>query len=118
MEADQRHADIIIESMNVREAKGVTSPCEEQITCEDENNTIVLEETEGRKYRELVAQANYLAQDRCDIQLAVKISKGMCTPTKGVVKQTKTSWKISCQNAKSSLDVRVADRTGQSPRLF
>ena len=41
-----------------------------------------------RKYRELVARANYLAQDRIDIQYATKeVCRGMCNPTKGDLKK-------------------------------
>ena len=88
MEADQRHADIIIERLNLKEAKGVSSPCEEEKRWEDDENREALTDQEGRKYRELAARANYLAQDRCDIQYAVKeLCRGMCTPTKGDVKK-------------------------------
>ena len=40
-------------------------------------NRIVLEDKDGREYRELAASANDLVQDRCDIR------RGMCFPTKG-----------------------------------
>ena len=37
--------------------------------------------------RELAARANYLAQDRCDIQFAAKeICRGVCFPNRGDVK--------------------------------
>ena len=47
-----------------------------------------LEGAEASKYRALAARANYLAQDRPDIQFATKeICRGMCTPTKGDVRK-------------------------------
>ena len=47
-----------------------------------------LDDRDARKYRELAARANYLAQDRMDIQFATKeICRGMCNPTKGDLKK-------------------------------
>ena len=55
-----------------------------------EENKKVLEGEEAKQYRELAARANYLAQDRVDIQFATKeICRGMCTPTRGDVKRLK-----------------------------
>ena len=66
----------------------MSSPCEEEKRWEDDENREALTDQDGRKYRELAARANYLAQDRCDIQYAVKeLCRGMCTPTKGDVKK-------------------------------
>ena len=88
MEADQRHADILIEQMNLKNAKGVSSPGEDQKRWEEEENSVLLEGAEAKRYRELAARANYLAQDRIDIQFATKeICRGMCTPCKGDVKK-------------------------------
>ena len=79
---DQRLNDIVIESVHLKEAKGVTSPCEEEKTREDEENIIILEQKEGRKYRELSARPNYLAQDGCHIQVSVKeIRRCICSQT-------------------------------------
>ena len=88
MEADQRHADIMIEQLNLKEAKGVSSPGEEEKRWEEEDNRQLLEGAEARHYRELAARANYLAQDRIDIQFATKeICRGMCNPTRGDLKK-------------------------------
>ena len=47
-----------------------------------------MDDAESRKYRELAARANYLAQDRMDIQYATKEGcRGMCHPTKGDLKK-------------------------------
>ena len=88
MEADQRHADILIEQMNLKNAKGVSSPGEEEKRWEEEENSVLLEGAEAKRHRELAARAKYLAQDRIDIQFATKeICRGMCTPCKGDVKK-------------------------------
>ena len=48
----------------------------------------MLVDGEARRYRELAARANYLAQDRMDIQYATKeVCRGMCNPTKGDAKK-------------------------------
>ena len=88
MEADQRHADIIIDQLNLKAANGDKTPCEEEKAWELEDNSTILQEKDARKYRELAARANYLAQDRPDIQFATKeVFRGMFQPTKGDLKK-------------------------------
>ena len=72
--------------MNLKGANGVNSPGEDENWWELEENREKLEGAEARRYRELAARANYLAQDRIDIQYATKeVCRGMCDPTKGDV---------------------------------
>ena len=74
--------------MNLKKAKGVSSPGEEEKRWEEEENLQLLEGSEAKHYRELAARANYLAQDRVDIQFATKeICRGMCNPCKGDLKK-------------------------------
>ena len=88
LEADQRHADVIIDRMNLQGAKGVKTPCEEEKAWEQEENSDELEPRKAKTYREVAARANYLAQDRPDIQYATKeICRGMCRPTQGDLKK-------------------------------
>ena len=68
-EADQRHAEIIIGQMNLGdESRSVNTPGQKVADLEDEELT----PEESRMYRGMVARANYLGQDRSDIQYAVK----------------------------------------------
>ena len=61
-------------------ANGVSTPCEDE-KLSDENGEDFLSVGDSKVYGELAAQANYLAQDRCDIQIATKeICKCMCQP--------------------------------------
>lgn len=84
LEADQRHADIIVQKLNLVQAKGVQTPCEDDKVWQEEENAELLKEQDSRAFRELAARANYLAQDRPDIQYATKeICRGMCSPTRG-----------------------------------
>ena len=59
MKADYKHADITVKNLNLRRAKGVTSPCEEEKSWEDNDSRVM-------------PRANYLTQDPSDIQYAVK----------------------------------------------
>ena len=90
MEADQRHADILIEELNLREAKGVKSPGEEEKRWEEEENDVELDAADATVFRKVAARANYLGMDRVDIQQAVKeVCKGMAKPTVGDRKKLK-----------------------------
>ena len=71
-EADQRHAEIICEQLGLvsKEAQGVVTPGIKQDISEDTEPK--LDPEQATRYRALVARANYLAQDRPDIQYATK----------------------------------------------
>lgn len=87
-EADQRHAELIVRGMNLSEAKGVKCPSEDEKPWEEEENDERLAAKEAYAFRGLAARANYLAQDRADIQFAAKeICRGMAQPTRGHVKK-------------------------------
>ena len=83
-EADPRHAEVIIHSLRLTSANGAKAPGEDSRPIDDEENDALLTPVEGREYRAAAARANYLAQDRCDIQFAAKeVCRGMSAPTKG-----------------------------------
>ena len=87
-EADQRHAELIVEGMNLSEANSVKSPSEDEKPWEEEDNDTPIPQKEAYAFRRLAARANYLAQDRADIQYAAKeVCQGMAQPTKGHVKK-------------------------------
>ena len=48
MEADQNYADIIIESLNLKGAKALSSQCEGERRCEDENRTVLDDKTQPK----------------------------------------------------------------------
>ena len=79
LEADQRHAEIMIKDAGLKnDSKGVVTPG----VSGDEINNEGLEGERATKYRAAVARENYLSQDRSDIQYAVKeLSRGMSRPT-------------------------------------
>ncbi len=66
-EADPRHAEIIIEALDLTEAKPVSTPgSDDDSGVKGEERE--LEGTELTKYRAVAARCNYLSIDRPDIQ--------------------------------------------------
>ena len=84
-EADQRHADIVVEQLGLGEAKGVSTPGSK----DDVDKALLtpglpLQAQEATEYRALAARLNYLALDRSNIQYATKeVARHMVTPTEG-----------------------------------
>ena len=82
-EPDQRHADLIIQAMDLQEAKGVQTPYEEEKGFREEEEEAELKPRGASEFRAAAARANYLALDRPDIQYAVKeVCRGMAKPRK------------------------------------
>ena len=82
-EPDGRHVEILVRELNLTEAKGLSTPIEDEKSWEKEENEEKLSEKEHRGFRALASRANYLGQDRADIQYTVKeICRGMAAPTK------------------------------------
>ena len=89
-EPDQRHADIIVEAMGMKDAKGVATPTEDEKVWEEEANDEELDAEKATKFRKVGARANYLAADRPDIMYSVKeICRQMSRPTVGGWKRLK-----------------------------
>jgi hypothetical protein len=83
-EADQRHGEMIIKSLEMTNAKGVSTPGGDEQPWKEQEHAEKLGHHEGRQYRSLVARANYLSPDRPDIQYAVKeLCRSMSDPSRG-----------------------------------
>ena len=95
IEADPRHAQAIVEHLDLVGANGVVTPCEVQKEiiwterAQVHNKADILEQVEGeplsaeraRTYRGLAARLNYLAQDRPDLKFAaLRASRNMSCP--------------------------------------
>ena len=84
VEADPRHAEIIIEQLKLKDAKIVCTP-----GTKDEGNTTQdaeeeLDESQASQYRAITARCNYTSSDRLDIAYIVKeLTRRMSRPTKG-----------------------------------
>ena len=72
VEADQRHADLIVQELALEDARGVITPGENEPRRKDGENEEELDSEEATRYRCIAARANYLAADRPDIMYAVK----------------------------------------------
>ena len=91
-DADQRHAKLIIRELGLKEgSKSVNAPGEQgKGKYVKEEGDEELGKAERTWYRGIEARGDYLAQDRCDIQYAVKeLSRGMQNPTEGHVRALK-----------------------------
>ena len=73
-ECDQRHVEIILEHLRLTEAKPLGTPGVEDTTAKnsEDDAEIPLSAPEASLYRAVVARANYISQDRPDLQYAVK----------------------------------------------
>jgi hypothetical protein len=77
-EGDPRHAEIIISELGLKGSKPVATP---GVKCTVIDTAEPLNAREASQYRSLVARANYLAQDRVDIQYTVKeLTRRMSQP--------------------------------------
>ena len=81
--ADPKHRDLIIADMGIMgESKGLEAPCSKEDEVEVDGDEC-LSKPEGTALRRTAARANYLAQDRMDMQFGtMKICKGMSNPTR------------------------------------
>ena len=81
LEADQRHAEILVRDIGVMGSKGVNTPGVKE-RGESLLKSQALRPEDARVFRMLVARGNYLAQDRPDIQFSVKeLSRAMSSPS-------------------------------------
>ena len=72
IEADPRHAELIIEQLQFKDSKGVTIPGAKDEGHTQDNAEEKLNEEQATKYRAIVVRCNHLAPDRPDISFAVK----------------------------------------------
>ena len=82
-EADQRHAEIVIEQMNMKKGSAVSTPAVAEASDEVERRLRSPELTgeSATKYSGLAARINYLSLDRSDLQYAAKtVSRYMSQP--------------------------------------
>ena len=81
---DQRHADLLVQALELKGANGVTTPGENEARGQEEENEVELGPEEAINYRSIAARANYLSADRTDMMYAVKeLCRGMAKFTKG-----------------------------------
>ena len=90
LEADQRHGEMVIEELGLKEAKEACTPGEQEKEHEKEVSQELLDPMKSTKFRRLAARLNYLAQDRPDIMFSVKdLCRQMANPSVGGWKRLK-----------------------------
>ena len=87
--ADPKHVQILVKELGLEaESKGTDAASARDEGKEDDGN--VLDKMDATKFRALAARANYLAQDRFDLQYAAKEAcRCMASPTVGGMKKIK-----------------------------
>ena len=89
-EPDQRHAEIIIDELGLKEARSATTLGEDEKKWEEEENEVPLLSNMASKFRSIAARINYLAADRPDIMYGAKEAcRQMANPTEGGWKMIK-----------------------------
>ena len=82
-EAGPRHAQLIIDELGLQDAKAAKTPGDDRMN-EKTDEDCALSDEWTRKFRDIAARINYLAQDRPDIMFAAKeICRGRAKPTDG-----------------------------------
>ena len=82
MEADPRHAELIIEQLELNATKGVSTPGVDDQGEEEDEAQQPLEPQAATAFRGIAARCNYLAADRPDIMYPVKeLCREMSAPT-------------------------------------
>ena len=83
-EADQRHGEIMAKTLELEDARPVSTAGGDEKPWLEEEESQALDAAKATEYRALAARANYLASDRPDMQYSTKeVCRGMATPTVG-----------------------------------
>ena len=116
LEADPRHAELIIEDMGLQNAKSVVTPGEDVSHDETGGDDEELDEYYTQRFRSLTARANYLSADRPDLQFSVKeLCRDMSRPkqsswnrlkrvAKFLIGKPRMVWKYCWEDCSSELD--------------
>ena len=84
LEADPRHAELVIEQLQLQDSKGLTTPSSDDDDHGTEKDKVPLSGADVTMFRGLAARCNYLALDRPDILYASKeICREMAKPVVG-----------------------------------
>ena len=88
LEADPRHAELIIEQLGLGEDKGLGTPGVFGTDEDDKDDEVLLAGTDITQFRGVIARCNYLGSDRPDCQFAIKEGcREMSKPTMGSLRK-------------------------------
>ena len=119
IEADPRHAELLVEQLGVEAARAVVSP---GVDGADEDDLEDDEEITGAdltRFRGVAARCNYLSFDRPDLQFAIKeVCRDMSKPTTGSLRRLRRIgcylknhkrlvWNFEMQDEVDTLDIYI-----------
>lgn len=86
-EPDPRHAEIIVREMRVASSASVVTPGVKMSSVSGEDDPL-LSPSEATRFGQIIARANFLSQNKMDIQHAVKeAARGMALPRQSHMKK-------------------------------
>ena len=90
LEADPRHAELVVEQLGVKELRAAVTPGIDGQEEVDVEADVEITGEDATRFRGVAARCNYLAFDRPDIQFATKeICREMSKPTTGSLRRLK-----------------------------
>ena len=117
LEADPRHAELVIEQLDVESTRAAATPGIDGIEEIDNDEDVEILGADATTFRGVAARRNYLAFDRSDIQFPTKeICREMSRPTTGSLRRLRRLgqylkgrprlvWNFQMQSHCTSLDV-------------
>ena len=94
MEADPRHAELVVEQLGVEATRSVATPGVDGTDETDNEEDIDIEGADITRFRGVAARCNYLSFDRPDMQFATKeVCREMSKPTTGSLRRLR---RIGC----------------------
>ena len=88
MEADPRHAELVVEQLGIKDDKGIGTPGLSGADQDDNDDDVPLTGADITRYREVIARCNYLASDPPGCNFAIKEGcREMSTPTTGSLRR-------------------------------
>ena len=125
IEADPRHAELVIEQLGLEHDKGVVTPGVSGGDEDDNDEDTALIGEDVTRFRGVIARCNYLSTDRPDCLFAVKEGcREMSSPTTGSLrrlrrigrylkKHPRLVWKYAMQSEQTEMTIRTdADWAG------
>ena len=117
VEADPRHAELVVEQLGVESARVVASPGVDGTEEEDRDDDQEITGQDMTRFRGVSARCNYLSFDRPDIQFATKeVCREMSKPTTGSLRRLRRIgcylksnkrlvWNFMMQDEQDTIDV-------------
>ena len=88
MEADPRHAELVVEQIGLKDDKGIGAPGLSGADEDDNDDDVLLTGADITSYQGVIARCNYLGTDRPNCSFAIKDGcSEMSSPTTGSLRR-------------------------------